>query len=822
MHIDEACKLLGIDASTPEMWRQELLGLLHAQLEIKIKNAPTSLLQGKFTAAQAKLEQATELIKAAVENGEMPTLTQEEPAQRAEPKKQKFWDSLANPEQAIALIIRAAEGEDISTLTGDTGEALNQESLDPLPDTEDAIEIIELATDEGMDPPVTAEGEGEGEGDEDDKDEDEGEEDDNDDDDDDDNDDDDEKEEFVVIGDEEEEEEDVGELVFTIEKKKSFDSIRKLFGRISKMFASSKTSMVDASDKATEKLTNVIGGVIGGIVGSIFGNKFLRSSFLLIVLVGLAFTAFFGWSAHNEGNREQAIELTEYAEELEGVKAWSKAAEFYQQALDAKPRWQDAQDGLYRVKLALARELKSQLSMAELAEKNKNWSKALGHLKKAERIEPEDLEIQDSIDRVEKIIAELRGTLVIQTNPEGATINIGRHNRGRTSPATYENLGLGNYTISISKKGYEPIKQEIALVKGMNSLGPLALVRTMGSLNIITDPEGGDYVISQVSSEATSDLIFKPRTGQAPNLESDLPTGQYLIKTKRLGWMEEELNVRVTNVHQKEILIPFTKLDEKLDLTDLEIREKILQEAVDISLLKIRGEENDESVYGPKGGLYTGRVKQVHDNGQTRALFSVVEGKKQGLLFWWHDNGMKWADMDYRAGKKHGLFTFWDENGQKQSETHYVDGKKQGLCSMWGQNGKPQSETHYKEDQKDGLETLWRPNEQKESEINYAHDKKHGLAIEYYMDGKKRRTANYEEDVLHGTSASWDQYGQQRQEINYKHGLRHGLSTEWHANGQKSFESNWDDGDPHGLSISWDKNGKKRSETAYKNGQVVR
>lgn len=827
MQIDEACKLLGIDASTPEMWRQELLALLHAQIEAKVNSAQNPQTHAKYSGALAKLEEASALIKQAAESGGLPDLTGDVSPEEGEPKKQRFWDTLADPTKTIELIVRAAGGEDITSLTRTAALEEPQRSQDQLGNAEDAIEILEVVAGEGVDLSATdgAEGGAAAEAEEaeagDELEVEEGEQDE----DGDEQEEDEEEEEFKVIGDEEEEEdeeEQEGPVVFTIERKTKFDPVKKFFGAISQMLSSAKLSLVEASDRTTERLTKIVGGVVGGIVGGIAGNKALRIITLTIIMLALLGAALYGWQMHDVESRQKAIELTEYAQQLEEVNALNKAADFYQQALDAKSGWQDAVDGLYRVKLRLAQELRSQLSSAELAESAENWEKALGHFKKAASLDPEDLAIEEAILRLESLIATLRGTLVVRTQPDGASVSIGT-GRGKTTPASYENLKLGEYTVSITKKGYDPLKRKIQLLKGMNTLGPLPLTRIKGALNINTKPQGGSYVLSQVRSEATSDLVFKPRQGQAPNLEADLPTGEYLIKINKLGWLDEEYSVRVSNTSERNIQIPFTKLDDQLDLSEPGVRDQILEQAINVNELRIHGEQRQEPVYsGPDGKHYTGRVKELYDNGTAAALFSVNDGKKQGLMFRWHDNGAKFWEMSYQEGQKHGLFTHWDENGKKLSETNYVEGQMDGLCSHWNEEGQNLSKTNYKENHKHGLETLWRPNGEKQSEINYAEGKKFGLATEYYMDGKKSREANYEDDVLHGTSAAWNQYGQQKYEINYQHGKRHGVSTEWHENGNKAYESHWHEGDPHGPYISWDQNGEKRSEIMYKNGSVVR
>ena len=420
------------------------------------------------------------------------------------------------------------------------------------------------------------------------------------------------------------------------------------------------------------------------------------------------------------------------------------------------------------------------------------------------------------------LIATLRGDLVVKTTPEEATVSIGRK-KPQISPASYQDLDLGTYMVAVSKQGYKPIKKEILIKKGENVLGPLPLERIKGALSINTEPQGAKYILSQVKSEASSDKKFEPRRGQAPALEPDLPTGGYLIKIERLGWMDEQINVSVRGVQEGEVNLRFAKLDETLNLQDPETFGKILENAQDIKELRIGGEQKDELVYNPKSGTpCTGWIKKMYHRGQVRSLFSVKEGKKDGFWTSWHENGQKWVEMNYKEGNLHGSEIHWRENGQKISETNYKEGKLHGPQIHWRENGQKRSETHYANGQKHGSEIHWREDGNKELETEYRDGKQHGLTTEWHMNGQKKRESNFEDNELDGISISWDKDGRQKYRIEYKDGKRHGLTTEWHSNGQKSSENNWRNGKPHGLSTSWDDKGQKRSETRYQDGQIVR
>lgn len=772
MDIDEACKFLGLDASTPEDQRHETFRHLRTRFEDKIALAPTPELKDEFLAYLAKLKEAIELVEFANEEADLSALSEGDDASELELKKQKFWESLASPEDSIEVIGLAAEGASLQALNEE--ELNTQEEQLPSDEPEDVIKVYDLDIEEED---LAASGEDEATED---------------------------LEEAFDDDDDDDQEEEVEDPVLRIEKVPRFAAIRRLFHKID-----------STSNKINEAVSNKILETTS--------NRYVKKGILAFLLIALVtITAGGWWWGYESPRRLKATELVEYAQGLEGVKAWSKAADLYEQALDARSGWPEAIDGLIRVKLKLASQIKSALTSAQLEQDNQNWRKALGHFKQAARLDPDDPKIKDAISKLEQLIATLVGDLVVKTDPEGATVSFGKRNQ-QISPASYQDMNLGTYTVTVNKKGYRPIKTEILLKKGENVLGPLYLERIKGALSINTKPQGANYVISQVASAASADKNFIPRRGKAPTLESELPTGEYLIKIDMLGWMDDQINVRVTSVQQEEVNIPFTNLDAQPDLLDPETLSKILEGALDINVVQLREAAGEKLAYAPNhSSPHTGWIKDMHGNAQVRSLFSVKDGKKQGLLTSWHANGQKSAEINYQNGKLHGSEIHWREDGQKMSEIHYEEGKLHGPEIHWRKDGKKKSETHYAHGQKHGLEIYWREDGNKELETDYTDGKKNGLTTEWHINGQKKRESTYAEDRLHGLSTLWDKNGRQKSRIDYKDGQRHGLTTEWHDNGQKSSETDWEDGKPHGLSIRWDEKGNKRSETRYKHGQIVR
>ena len=144
-------------------------------------------------------------------------------------------------------------------------------------------------------------------------------------------------------------------------------------------------------------------------------------------------------------------------------------------------------------------------------------------------------------DEAKKLL-EGRGSLVIVTEPAGATIAIPNF-VPLVSPATIKDLRLGNYAVTLTAPGYDPkdvnvdIKANVATDPGV-----IRLARQVGSLEITTDTPGISFEVRPAPphvSVGAADV----RQGKTPATLTDLPTGEYVVTFKREGWPDRTENV---------------------------------------------------------------------------------------------------------------------------------------------------------------------------------------------------------------------------------------------------------------------------------------
>jgi serine/threonine protein kinase len=127
-------------------------------------------------------------------------------------------------------------------------------------------------------------------------------------------------------------------------------------------------------------------------------------------------------------------------------------------------------------------------------------------------------------------LAAARGSIVVKTEPAGATVKVGDA-LPQIAPAVFAELKLGPHPVQIQHDGYEP-KTVSAEVKENQStdLGTIILVRSKGSLGITSTPEGLTYEMRSESSP------FRPISGTTPLGAKEFETGNYEIKVARPGW----------------------------------------------------------------------------------------------------------------------------------------------------------------------------------------------------------------------------------------------------------------------------------------------
>ncbi len=140
-------------------------------------------------------------------------------------------------------------------------------------------------------------------------------------------------------------------------------------------------------------------------------------------------------------------------------------------------------------------------------------------------------------------LANARGTLVVTTEPAGATVKVGDL-PPRRSPATFTDIKIGKYPVAISLARYGTANVELEVRENATTeSGVIALERVFGSLELKTGPAGVDFELHPANA-----LMIAPdarRTGRTPATITDLPPDNYAVTFTREGWAPHTETVSV-------------------------------------------------------------------------------------------------------------------------------------------------------------------------------------------------------------------------------------------------------------------------------------
>ncbi len=136
-------------------------------------------------------------------------------------------------------------------------------------------------------------------------------------------------------------------------------------------------------------------------------------------------------------------------------------------------------------------------------------------------------------------LASVRGSIVVKTEPAGAIVKIGDFLPAK-SPAVFHDLKLGKQTVQITLEGYDPLNLPAEIKENSpTDLGSIALVRSKGSLNIVSVPDSLPYELRSRANPLNS------TRGVTPLSATDMLTGDYDITVTREGWKPVKQTVTV-------------------------------------------------------------------------------------------------------------------------------------------------------------------------------------------------------------------------------------------------------------------------------------
>jgi antitoxin component YwqK of YwqJK toxin-antitoxin module len=188
---------------------------------------------------------------------------------------------------------------------------------------------------------------------------------------------------------------------------------------------------------------------------------------------------------------------------------------------------------------------------------------------------------------------------------------------------------------------------------------------------------------------------------------------------------------------------------------------------------------------------------------QVQSIGRHVDGRRDGVWWYFHPSGAKAAEHPYVAGELHGTLRRWAENGQEIQIGEYRVGRPWGLFVDRDEAGQERARAQLDA----GTGTLVRD------------------------EAGRRRESDHVAGLLHGVHRVYDDQGRQRGESHWSGGEMHGLETRWDESGAKTIERSMVDGQQHGLETRWRAGqiversvwvaGAQRSRQLYRDGKPL-
>lgn len=141
---------------------------------------------------------------------------------------------------------------------------------------------------------------------------------------------------------------------------------------------------------------------------------------------------------------------------------------------------------------------------------------------------------EEAKSQVASRLANARGTLVVTTEPAGATVTVGDL-PPRTSPATFTYVKIGKYPVSVTLAHHEEVKLELEVTENNTTeSGIIPLPTLVGSVSITSNPAGSSYELRPAN---TFTVTSEGRhSGQTPATVENIDPGDYTVTFSRPGW----------------------------------------------------------------------------------------------------------------------------------------------------------------------------------------------------------------------------------------------------------------------------------------------
>lgn len=146
------------------------------------------------------------------------------------------------------------------------------------------------------------------------------------------------------------------------------------------------------------------------------------------------------------------------------------------------------------------------------------------------------------------------GQIRVETDPEGAAVTC---NGGspRISPASFDNLPFGIFTLIAHREGFRDARQTLSLLPGQKTTISLKLEPLLGLVLVQSAPPAADVTV---------DGAYR---GKSPLLIPDFPLGTHRLKFSTPGFEEKEIELTIKDRTPLKTYVDLASKTARLDIT---------------------------------------------------------------------------------------------------------------------------------------------------------------------------------------------------------------------------------------------------------------
>ena len=166
---------------------------------------------------------------------------------------------------------------------------------------------------------------------------------------------------------------------------------------------------------------------------------------------------------------------------------------------------------------------------------------------------------------VNATLQEKYARIKLDTDPSGGEVFVNGEARGK-APVTLGPLHEGDYTLKITKHGFDPVERKVSLKKGEDLDLKIPFVKLFGILQVTTIPAGVQVLVDNESRGSTQSPPNQPYSN--PLIIPNISQGQRIVKFVKPGFSDVQVIATVqdgqtttlNNIQLKRLFIPDTQI----------------------------------------------------------------------------------------------------------------------------------------------------------------------------------------------------------------------------------------------------------------------